>query len=359
VFVKGLAHHAERQHGGSTSPPTAVTARMLSGAGSVRVTLAYAVTLIGVSVTLTALGRHAREVAVSQMSTNLHNLAHGRVTTLVGSAFVDNGGAVVVWSPGLVCLLVSAELIWRSRGLLIAFAVGHVGATLIVAAGLVAAIEAGWLPRSVAHASDVGMSYGAVGVLGALTAAIPSRWRPAWAGWWIGTAVGAALVADFTGVGHIVALLLGMGLSVRLPSTTRWTPVHVALLTVGATFGYFVLAGPSVSAPVGGLAGALCAGLAGKVVDGHRRAPFLNSTSVDVHAQPQSVWLHNIGRLIRIAIRNVPEMRQAVHNLPSAQGVKDAIANFMGQTALPRSSAGRVVGHSVRLACPECLSLVP
>ncbi|MEY8013852.1 rhomboid-like protein [Mycobacterium servetii] len=246
--------------------PTAVTARLVSGAGAVRVTLTYAVALAGVSLTLTALGRHAREVAVSRMSTNLHNLAHGRVATLVGSAFLDSGGAVVVWLPGLVCLLALGELAWRGRGVLLAFVVGHVGATLIVAAGLVAAVETRWLPGSVAHASDVGISYGAVGVLGALTAAIPSHRRAAWAGWWIGAAVAAAPAAGFTGVGHIVALLLGICLSARLPAMTRWTAPRVALLAVGAVFGFCVVAGPSVAAPVAALAGAVCAGLAGKAV---------------------------------------------------------------------------------------------
>ena len=146
------------------------------------------------------------------MSTNLHNLAHGHLSTLVGSAFVEDGGDVFVWLPGLVCLLALGELIWRSRGLLIAFVVGHVGATLLVAVGLVAAVEAGWLPTSVARASDVGVSYGAVCVLGALTASIPSRWRAVWIGWWLGIGVAAALGTDFTPFGHILALLLGLSL---------------------------------------------------------------------------------------------------------------------------------------------------
>ena len=55
-----------------------------------------------------------------------------------------------------MCLLALGELIWRGRGLSITFAVGHIGATLIVAVGLVAAVETGWLPFSVARASDVG-----------------------------------------------------------------------------------------------------------------------------------------------------------------------------------------------------------
>ncbi|HSS23025.1 MAG TPA: hypothetical protein VLL82_01120, partial [Mycobacterium sp.] len=115
---------------------TAVAARTLSGAAQLRATAAYAVVLVGVSLTLTVLGPHARDVVVSRMSTNLHNLRHGHMGTLVGSAFVDGSGHVCVWLPGLLCLLALGELIWRSRGLVVAFAVGHIGATLIVAVGL-------------------------------------------------------------------------------------------------------------------------------------------------------------------------------------------------------------------------------
>jgi hypothetical protein len=226
---------------------TAAATRTLSGAASLRVTTAYAVALVTVSVTLTALGPHARDVVVSRMSTNLHNLAHGRLSTLVGSAFVDSGGHIYAWLPGLVCLLALGELIWRSRGLLIAFTVGHIGA--------------------VAQASDVGVSYGAVCVLGALTASIPSRWRSIWIGWWLGTTVAVALAADFdfTAVGHVLALLLGIGLSFRLPSMSCWTPIHVILLVGGGAWGYFAVSGSSVAAPVGGLAGTLLAFLASRV----------------------------------------------------------------------------------------------
>ena len=49
---------------------------------------------------------------------------------------------------------------------MVAFAVGHIGATLLVAVGLTAAVELGWLPTVVSRATDVGMSYGAAAVLG-------------------------------------------------------------------------------------------------------------------------------------------------------------------------------------------------
>jgi hypothetical protein len=236
--------------------------RLLASATSLRVTLGYAVTLLAVSLTLTTLGARARDAVVSDMSTNLRNLAHGRLGTLIGSAFVSDGGEIYVWLPGLVCLLGVGELLWRSGGLLVTFAVGHVGTTLLVALWLTVAVAEGWLPLSVALASDVGVSYGAVCVLGALTAAIPSRWRPTWIGWWLGIAVGAAFARDFTGVGHLLALLLGMSLSCRLRPTAPWTPIRITLLCIAVTFGYFLVAGSSVAAPVAGVAAALIALLA-------------------------------------------------------------------------------------------------
>ena len=156
----------------------AMIVQMLSGLSRVRITLGYAAVLIGVSAALVDLGPRARAHVIAQASTNLHNLAHGHLATLVDSAFVTESGPMYFWLPCLVCLLALAELIWRSGRLAIVFVTGHIGATLLVAIGLTAAIEFGWLPLSVSRASDVGVSYGAVAVLGALTAAIPQRWRP-------------------------------------------------------------------------------------------------------------------------------------------------------------------------------------
>jgi hypothetical protein len=230
----------------------------------VRVTVAYAVIITGVTTVLLRLPPEAQDRVIRHASTNLHNLSHGRIGTLLGSAFVVDAGPIYVWLPGLVCLLAVAELLWRSGRLVVAFAVGHIGATLLVAAGLTAAVSLGWLPVSVGWATDVGMSYGASAVLGALTAAIPRRWRPAWTGWWL--AVGVAVVAlgaDFTDVGHAVALVLGMLVSMRFGRPARWTVLRYLLLAVGAVFGYLTLANTGQSLIV-----ATCAGLLGAVVAG-------------------------------------------------------------------------------------------
>jgi len=142
-----------------------------------------------------------------------------------------------------------------------AFALGHVGATLIVAVWLAVATYVGWLPKSVTIASDVGMSYGAAGVLGALTAAIPPRLRPAWSGWWLAVGMlNAAPGHDFTAIGHALALTLGVLLATRFQAATRWTPTQLVLLAVSVVFGYGMLAGSSpLTASIVGVAGALIA----------------------------------------------------------------------------------------------------
>jgi hypothetical protein len=209
----------------------------------VRITLGYAFALLTVSAVLVDLGPRVRAHVIALASTNLHNLAHGHLATLFGSAFVTDAGPIWFWLPCLVCLLALAELIWHSGRLALVFLAGHVGTTLLVAAGLTAAIEFGWLPLSISRASDVGVSYGAVAVLGALTAAVPRRWRPAWIGWWLPVGIAsAALSADFTDVGHSVALALGMLVSTRLAGPAQWTLVRYALLAVATSFGFLMLA---------------------------------------------------------------------------------------------------------------------
>jgi hypothetical protein len=235
--------------------------RLLARLARVRATLAYAVIVTGVTVALATLGPKVAHWVVGHVSTNLHNLSRGRFATLLESALVIDAGPIYVWLPGLVCLLGLAELMWGSVRLVVAFVTGHIGATLLVAAGLTAAVELGWLPVSVSRAEDVGMSYGAMAVLGSLTMALPRRWRPAWIGWYLAAGVGVVAVdRDFTDVGHTVALALGMLLSTRFGRPHDWTRARLVLLGVVAAFGYLVLASTEpVVATAAGMAGAVIA----------------------------------------------------------------------------------------------------
>jgi hypothetical protein len=216
---------------------------ILSRLARVRFAVGYVAIVFAVSCVILVLGPRAHDVIVQRASTNLHNLAHGHLATLLGSAVVVDAGPIYFWLPFLTCLLVLAELQLRTIRLMVAFLVGHVGATLVVAAALAGAVEFGWLPVSIARASDVGMSYGALAVLGALTATLPRGWRPAWVGWWIAAAVTAAIVgADFTDAGHTVALILGLLVSARFSRPIHWTPVRLFMLLNSTGFGFLVLA---------------------------------------------------------------------------------------------------------------------
>lgn len=235
----------------------------LSRLGRIRFTVGYAAVLLAVSCAILVLGQHAHDIIVARASTNLHNLAHGHIGTLLGSALVVDAGPLWFWLPFLTCLLALAELHLQTVRLMIAFVVGHIGATLVVAAALASAVEFGWLPISISRASDVGMSYGALAVLGAMTAAIPQRWRPAWIGWWVSAGLASAIIgADFTDAGHTVAVILGVLVSARFRQPIRWTPVLIAMLVASSGFGFLVLAhhwGTMVAAPVVGALGAVVA----------------------------------------------------------------------------------------------------
>ena len=267
---------------------------LLRALARIRVTVAYAVILTGVSSVLVALGPRVQNRVISHASTNLHNLSHGHLGTLFVSAFVIEAGPIYVWLPGLMCLMALAELMWRSRRLVVAFAIGHIGATLLVAVGLTAAVELGRLSTDVTRATDVGMSYGASAVLGALSAAIPSRLRPAWIGWWIAIAVAVvALGKDFTDLGHAVALILGMLVSTRFGQQARWTPARYLLLVVASAFGFLMLANNTPTLIAASGLGVVGAALAEAVVwrrparrpasgSAAERAPTLHVTPLSV-----------------------------------------------------------------------------
>jgi hypothetical protein len=217
---------------------------ILSRLGRLKVTFAFGAALAAVAFALLHFGSKVEAHVIRNASTNLHNLGQGRIGTLISSAFVNPVDSIQIWLPGVVAVLALGELLWHSRRLLVAFAVGHIGATLLVAGGLAAAVSVGLQSRSIADVADVGMSYGSVAVLGTFTAAIPQRWRAAWIGWWLAVACGSAVVSggDFTAVGHAVALLLGMALGTRFRGSAHWTRPRYVLLAVASAFCYLLIA---------------------------------------------------------------------------------------------------------------------
>lgn len=235
-----------------------------------RFTVGYLAALAAMSITMVILGPHVHEQVIRHASTNLHNLARGHVGTLVGSAFVVEAGPMYFWMPFLATLLILAELQLRTIRLMVAFFVGHIGATLLVAAALAVAVKFGWMPWSITRVTDIGMSYGALAVLGALTAAIPRAFRPAWIGWWVSVSVTAAIIGgEFTNAGHAIAVIVGMVISTRFHLSAQWTPMRCLLLPNAAGFGFLILThswwGMGAAVVFGTLGALLTHAIAGRV----------------------------------------------------------------------------------------------
>ncbi|GAA5070218.1 rhomboid-like protein [Nocardia iowensis] len=213
-------------------------------------TVGYLAALVIVTSIFSGLSDSARSKVVLQASTNLHNLLQGRVVTLLSSALVigDVGTAWLIM-PLLACLLALAELRFGALHMVRVFLAGHIGATLLVAVGLWVAVEFDWLPASVRWSEDVGISYGAMALIGALVFVVPHRLRIAWATVWFAAAVAGVLLGQtFTNVGHLLAFCIGSAVGygmirTKTPVTRRFTKVERALLGTSVILAAAVLFG--------------------------------------------------------------------------------------------------------------------
>lgn len=151
---------------------------------------------------------------VEQVSTNLSNMRAHPISVLATSAFVVSPLTqlllipVVVWVYGIVQR-------WLGRTALIAIVIfGHVGATLFVMSMEITALYRHIARFSIVIKPDVGVSYGLAAAIGLLAAWVPRRWRLWFALGCI--AVAGAMLAiwpDFTSLGHLTAVLIGLGMA--------------------------------------------------------------------------------------------------------------------------------------------------
>ncbi|WP_233434438.1 rhomboid-like protein [Nocardia yamanashiensis] len=221
-----------------------------TGRPRLRVTLSYLLLLALSTIVLTVLNDAAATKVVLHASTNLHNLLHGHVGTLFSSALII-GDDTVAWGVLIMfgALLALSELRFGGRRLLAVFLAGHIGATLLVAIGLWIGVHQDWLPDSIASAEDVGISYGAMALVGALIASIPSDFRFLWAAGWSALAIDAVLAGrTFTNVGHLLALAIGLALGYRMLKATdtprrRLTWIEGALLALAVLLSAALLIG--------------------------------------------------------------------------------------------------------------------
>jgi hypothetical protein len=176
---------------------------------------AYATILVAVVVSARLLPEGSAHRLVSDSSTNLVNLRERPVYVLVVSAFVVSS-AWGLWILPVLFVVYGAAQRWLGAAATAVVAVlGHVGATLFVAVLLGAGITHGQLDRSVARADDVGVSYGLAAVAGLLAARVPARRR----GWYVLALLACCVLPavpgpDFTDLGHLVAVTIGLSVAV-------------------------------------------------------------------------------------------------------------------------------------------------
>lgn len=189
------------------------------------VTVCYVLALTVVTVVWARAEPQAQDRVLAETSTNLDNLLHGRVSTLLSSAFVigDTGTAMTA-IPLLACLVALVELRFGALHTLWTFLAGHIGATLIVAAGLWVGVSEHWLPNSTRVAEDVGVSYGTMTLFGSLIVILPKPQRIPWAlTWAVIAAEGVWDARDFTSVGHLLSYIIGLVIGVRVIARGVWS----------------------------------------------------------------------------------------------------------------------------------------
>jgi membrane associated rhomboid family serine protease len=197
---------------------------------SVPLTVGYLLALTATTALVSSESAEANDRLLFSFSTNLHQLVRVPARVLVGSAFWTSGwGDLAVWLVLLFAVLAPVERRLGGRRTLLAFAAGHVGATLTVAAGLWIGLRIGAVAPSVVFAQDVGVSYGFFAVAAVAGYVLAPRTRLCYLAPLVAyVAVEAAFSHTFTDFGHVAAVAIGLACypiarassQSRLPPTT-------------------------------------------------------------------------------------------------------------------------------------------
>jgi hypothetical protein len=167
--------------------------------------------LLVTTVAVRRLPADRRRALLSRNSTNLARLRAAPVRVLITSGlFVGDSGW---WFYAAAYSLFHAPVehwvgTWRW---LIAVLITHVGATLVSQGWVAVQIRRGRLPVEMRDVDDYGVSYALAGSAALLSFAVGSPWRYLYlAAVVLFYVVGYARRRDFTGIGHVVAVLLGL-----------------------------------------------------------------------------------------------------------------------------------------------------
>ena len=118
----------------------------------------YLAGFIAAAVTITALPSHYEAAVQEWASTNVANLRHDPLGSLLASAFITPGIAVA-WPVMIALVMFGATRVLGNWRTLLVCGAGHVAGTLVSEGVVAYRIAHGLLPASSAHILDIGPSY--------------------------------------------------------------------------------------------------------------------------------------------------------------------------------------------------------
>ncbi len=160
------------------------------------------------------LGTSQSAALLRSQSTNLTNLRTHAGDVLFASAFWSGQRTILPVIAVLVLVLAPAEVWLGSARMILVFASGHIGATLITAAAIGAGYFSSHGDQGITRAVDVGVSYGTLCVAAVLTQRLPGSWRLISATTLLLTCAlfAFAIGQTFTDFGHFVSVVIGLAL---------------------------------------------------------------------------------------------------------------------------------------------------
>ena len=185
--------------------------RQVAGAPA---TFCYLAVLCATTGLLAWMGHKSGSGVILYTSSNLKRLTVDPSQALFSSAFWLASGfkELATWGILFPIVLAPVERRLGTRRTIVTFGVGHIGATLLTQGLIAGAIWLRLAASSWENAPDVGASYGFIAVAAVVFALVPARWRAIYAVGLVGWIVAISHVAhaDFTTIGHGIALLIGL-----------------------------------------------------------------------------------------------------------------------------------------------------
>ncbi|SHL67731.1 rhomboid-like protein [Actinacidiphila paucisporea] len=171
--------------------------------------------ILAVTSTVMALApSDVRSYLLHRFSTNLVELHRHPIRVLIGSAFwIETPSGFLFYAVLFELVHAPAERWLGTWRWLFTAASAHVGATLLSQKAVFFGIRDDRLPHSLAHAVDIGVSYGLAGVVGVLTYRVARPWRWAYLAAILGFFAYPLLTdarATYTDLGHLTAALIGL-----------------------------------------------------------------------------------------------------------------------------------------------------